>query len=160
MKVRPAEIRDFEALTEVFKEVDELHLAAHPERFQEVEGAARSRRFINGILENDDANILLAEVSGEVLGLVVIYIIETPPIPLLVERRYANLDTLIVKEKARRQGIATALLDAAHRWAEEKGAASVDLTVYQFNTSALQFYRAQGYAPISQKMTRSLHNDG
>lgn len=39
----------------------------------------------------------------------------------MVARRYAVVDTLMVKEKFRHSGIGRALMEKAHQWAWDKG---------------------------------------
>lgn len=60
-----------------------------------------------------------------------------PPVPLFVPRRYAEVDTLVVAERARHQGIGRALVERAHRWAADQGVAEVQVVMWEFNTAAM-----------------------
>ncbi len=71
-------------------------------------------------------------------------------------RRRAFVDSLAVGQEFRRHGIGRALMDQAHAWAIAKGAADVELNVYEFNQPALAFYQALGYETSTRRMVRSL----
>jgi ribosomal protein S18 acetylase RimI-like enzyme len=66
------------------------------------------------------------------------------------------VDTLVVKEGFRQQGIGQKLMDKVHQWAISRGANEVELNVYEFNQEAMAFYRQLGYETISQKMSKPL----
>ena len=90
------------------------------------------------------------------MGFVQITIRDTPPIPLLVPRRVAAVENLAVREDLRRAGIGRALMRRAQRWAEELGAAEIELNVYEFNQAAIDFYHSLGYATSSRRMSKRL----
>jgi len=47
-------------------------------------------------------------------------------------------------------------MQCADQWAAEKGAANIELTVYEFNQSAIAFYEGLGYTPLSRKLSKPL----
>jgi GNAT superfamily N-acetyltransferase len=81
---------------------------------------------------------------------------DAPPIPILVPRRVAVVENLAVREDFRRAGIGSALMDRALRWAEGLGATEIELNVYEFNQTAIDFYRNLGYATSSRRMSKRL----
>jgi ribosomal protein S18 acetylase RimI-like enzyme len=54
---------------------------------------------------------------------------------------------LYVAPEHRRQGIATALLAAAHRWAQRQGHPQMTLQVFSHNQAAQALYQSLGYQP-------------
>jgi len=50
------------------------------------------------------------------------------------------------------------LMDIVHEWAIAKGATAIELNVYEFNKSAMAFYRRLGYETVSRKMSRALNS--
>ena len=52
---------------------------------------------------------------------------------------------LYVLESARRQGVAKALMNAASQWAEDQGAARLDLETARDNTAGQALYGSLGY---------------
>lgn len=55
---------------------------------------------------------------------------------------------LAVDEDRRRRGVGAALLDAAERWALERGAAQLRVRSRVERTGAHAFYAARGYEPV------------
>jgi GNAT superfamily N-acetyltransferase len=77
-------------------------------------------------------------------------------VPILVPRRYAVIDNIIVRAERRGHGIGLALMEAAETWALSLGAEMVELTVYLFNRRAIRFYEELGYSTLSQRMIKPL----
>lgn len=50
-------------------------------------------------------------------------------------------------------------MDEVQVWAVAKGAASVELNVYEFNKNARFFYERLGYRTISRKMSKGLKSE-
>jgi GNAT superfamily N-acetyltransferase len=49
-----------------------------------------------------------------------------------------------------------ALMERAERWALERGVSEVELSVWEFNLDAIEFYRELGYATSKRVMHREL----
>jgi ribosomal protein S18 acetylase RimI-like enzyme len=156
MIIREATARDYDGLCAIISEVDKLHRDNLPWMFQEPDGPARDRDFILGSIADEAVSIFVAETEGQLVGFVHILVREALDIPIFVPRRYAVVDNLAVKEEFRQKGIGRALMNEAHDWAVAKGADTVKLNVYEFNESALAFYRRLGYKSVSRKMCISL----
>jgi GNAT superfamily N-acetyltransferase len=154
--IRKASPADYEALLPVLDEGDAHHRRALPHIFCEPAGPARSRSYLNALLADDDSAIFVAACSGQIVGAVSIALRETRDIPILVPRRYAVVDNLVVLQAHRRAGIGTALMERAHRWALDKGVTEVELNVWEFNVGAMAFYEELGYATTRRTMSVSL----
>jgi len=154
--IREATPFDYENLCELFDEADKLHRDHLSERFQEPKGPARDKEFILGLLADQTVEVFVVERDGKLLGLVQAAVKDAPPMSIFVPRCYVVVDTLVVKEGFRQQGIGEKLMDKVHHWAISKGADDVELNVYEFNQGAIAFYRQLGYETISQKMSKSL----
>ncbi|MGD2105872.1 MAG: GNAT family N-acetyltransferase [Anaerolineae bacterium] len=154
--LRQAGKYDFESLCEIMAEVDGLHHDRLPRRFRAPEDPARSREFLLNLIDDPAQGLVVAEVSGSLVGFVHVVLRETPDIPIVVPRRYAAVENLGVKRGFQRSGIGRRLMREAHEWASAKGARSVELTVYAFNDSAMAFYRQLGYATLSHRLVKQL----
>ena len=157
--IREAVSRDYENLNTLIDAVDRLHRDNLPQKFQESEGPVRDRNFILDLIADESVGLFVAEREAQLVGLVHIVIKDTPDIPILVPRRYAVIDNLVVKDGLRRAGIGRALMTKAHDWAITKGAKLVELNVYDFNEAALAFYERLGYKTYSRQMSKSLKFD-
>jgi ribosomal protein S18 acetylase RimI-like enzyme len=162
--IRAATARDYDALNEIIGHVDGLHREHLPHIFQEPDGPPRDREYMMAVLADELHGIFIAEaeepvqsaVEGAILGFVQLIIRDAPPIPILVPRRVAVVENLAVREDFRRAGIGSALMDRALRWAEGLGATEIELNVYEFNQTAIDFYRNLGYATSSRRMSKRL----
>lgn len=70
--------------------------------------------------------------------------------------RHSYILMLYVLPPHRRQGIATALLQTAQTWAEDRGDRQIGLQVFANNTAALTLYRKLGYQTQSLWLTKPL----
>ncbi len=166
LRIRKATPNDYAALVEVLWECDQLHIDHLPQVFQTPLGSRpetiRTREYITGLLHDPGASILLAEepdttgAPNVVLGAIITILHDTPPIPLLVPRRYATIDVISVRQDQRGKGIGQQLMHTAEDWAHSMGARDMELNVFLFNQNAVHFYEELGYSAVSQKMSRKL----
>jgi len=156
VNIRPAQAEDYEALCSVLAEADLMHRSALPDLFRVTEGPARDREYIADIIASENSVIMMAEIKGELVGALEARILEAPAIPIMVPRRYAVVDNVVVKQEHRRLGIGRALMDQAHHWAKDRGVSQIELSVYEFNKPALSFYRKLGYRTTSRRLRKTL----
>ena len=57
---------------------------------------------------------------------------------------------------ARRMGVGKALMERVNQWAKERELESVQLTVWDFNQGAIEFYKALGYDTVRLTMACKL----
>lgn len=156
--VRAADIADYDALCAVFAEGDAFHVRAEPGVFRMARGAPRPREYIAGILDDPNAALFVAERESSIVGLVVAATREAADVPILVPRRYACVDSLIVRETFRRMGIGRLLMQRIHHWARERGLDEVELNVWEFNEEASALYRSLGYETSRRTLRKNLRN--
>jgi ribosomal protein S18 acetylase RimI-like enzyme len=156
IQIRPARADDYHDLCDLFDEVDELHRAALPCIFRKPPDPVREREYVLGLMADPNVLLLVADLGGMLAGLAYVLVRDTPLLPVFAPRRYAIIDSIIVTSSVRRQGVGQLLADEVERWARARGAASIELNVYEFNTAALQFYETLGYSTLSRKMSKSL----
>jgi GNAT superfamily N-acetyltransferase len=70
--------------------------------------------------------------------------------------RYGYLQSLMVDAAFRRQGIATQLMAAAERWAQEHGAVEMRLQIWEFDGDPLPFYERRGFRTLRRTLVREL----
>lgn len=157
IQIRPAVIRDYSSLCDLMKIVDQLHSDHFPDRYKVPEdNKVRSLEYIRETIVGPNSRIFIAESGKKPVGFIVVVVVETSDFPILVKRKFAVIDNIGVHPENRKQGLATALMNAAEGWAKEKGAQNMELNVYLFNTNAQFLYNKLGYSPISQKMSKIL----
>jgi GNAT superfamily N-acetyltransferase len=151
--IREAVPADYPALTPIADEVHALHAAAHPRIFQPVgSGSSLPQAWFDDLLAGDMSTILVAEIEHTIVGFVIANVFDTPPFEVLVPRRVVFIDSMAVTAAQRGKGIGRALLEAASAWGRAKGATNLELTVWEFNRSALAFYERLGLTTIHRTM--------
>ena len=156
VRVRKATDADYEALCELFDEVDALHRDYLPDIFQKPEGPVRQRDYYRELIGDEDVGLFVAEAGENIIGFVHAAVRDAPAIPVFVPRRYAIVDSIAVKSGFRNRGIGQRLMSVVHEWAIAKDATSIELNVYEFNETAIAFYHRLGYETLSRRMRKSL----
>src|SRR5688572_26168947 len=100
MKIRPAVMRDYDQLCELFDEVDALHRDTRPDVFQKPDGPVRSVEHVTGLISDDNSTILVADRHDRLLGLAVVVDREVTGHPLIVPRRVVEINTAVVRRDA------------------------------------------------------------
>jgi GNAT superfamily N-acetyltransferase len=133
--VRPARLGDERTLFGLILEL------AHFEKLDHVVtgSADELRRHLFG--PEARASALLAEsVTGQAVGFALFF----PTFSTFLTRPGLYLEDLFVVESARGLGVGRALLREVARVARERGAGRLEWSVLDWNTKAIDFYRASG----------------
>jgi ribosomal protein S18 acetylase RimI-like enzyme len=156
LQVRTAAARDIPAIIELFGVVDDVHTAGVPYAFRGASAAPRSSTEVEALIVGPDTTLLVAVAGagGRLRGQVVVELITMPDRMPFVPRKYGLVRDLVVAAGARRQGVGRALMTAAEEWSAERGADSVELTVWSFNEGAKQMYEQMGYTTAHRRMRR------
>lgn len=154
MIIREATPRDYPRLFDLWHQIDRYHAEALPSIFQAPEGAPRDPQYFQTVMEN--GRILLAEEGEALLGAAQVVIRQSEEVNILVPRKHAHVEMLVVSESVRGQGIGRALMQACEDWGRAQGMKEIDLTVFEFNAPAIKLYEALGYRTYSRKMSKPL----
>ncbi len=157
ISVRTATADDYSSICQLFDELDALHFEHLPHIFQRPDGPARDRDYFWGLIADETVALLVAEAGAELVGFVHAFVRQAPDFPIVVPRRYAVVDAVVVRAGLQGNGIGRRLMDAAQAWAIAQGATSIELNVYEFNETAISFYESLGYETFSRKMSKQLN---
>jgi len=150
--VRPAGSDDYARLSAVFGEAERFHRVALPEVFREPSGLFPPAALFGQLLDGPDSAVFVAEDGPELVGVVTVRAEVVPENDIMLPRRSAIVEMLAVRSDRQRRGIGTDLMLAARSWATARGVDRVALNVWEFNQSAIAFYRSLGYATSSRMM--------
>ncbi|MFD8149067.1 GNAT family N-acetyltransferase [Streptomyces sp. NPDC059708] len=95
-----------------------------------------------------DATVLLAHAGGQVVGMASYSLLW----PAAGAEKSLYLKELFVREAARRQGVAAALMTAVRSTAAKMGCTRVEWTADTDNPAALAFYQSRGAEPRGGKV--------
>lgn len=159
--IRRATEQDIDALIRLYDEFHRFHVVGVPDRLRNsdstspAEDAALSDA-LSALLHREDAAIIVALVRDSVVGLAEIYVHQDEPHPLVVPHTYGHLQSLIVSESVRKQGLGRHLVEAAHHWAQGKGATEIQLDIWEFEAGPLHFYEHLGYRTLKRHLVIDL----
>jgi len=156
LTIRRATLDDFAAILELAEHLDAPHRQALPGRFRRPEGEIRRRDRTEKLIADPDTFLAVAERQGRVLGIIHAGIEEMPDYPQKQPARSVKVRGIVVLPEFRRQGVATALMDALTDWALARQADEIQLSVYDFNRPAAAFFTALGFSPLSHRLIRRL----
>jgi ribosomal protein S18 acetylase RimI-like enzyme len=137
--IRMANAADADAISALFTEL------GHPAQAEAV--AARLERFAQ---LHEEA--LVAEIGGEVVGVVALSVMPTLHRPTPVGR----MSVLVVAEAVRGRGIGRALVAASEARLKERGCDLVEVTSNRQRTQAHRFYEGLGYEKTSYRFFKPL----
>jgi ribosomal protein S18 acetylase RimI-like enzyme len=154
--IRPAEPDDLPALGRLGGLLMREHFAYDAHRFlppgeDPEDGYAW---FLGTQLKSDHAAVLVAEHESRILGYVYVGVEPLSWRDLRDESGF--LHDLVVAPGDRKQGIGTALLEAALAWLRERGQVRVVLWRAEQNTSAQQVFARRGFRRTMVEMTLDL----
>lgn len=143
---------DYDDISEVFGEMDDLHSRELPQIFRRPTRPLRSPRYIRDIIADPDSVIVVAEVDHNIVAAAHAIVRDAPEFAVFAQRRYAWIESFAVKEAYQRKGLGRELMEHVLRWAKEKGATRCELNVWEFNTRAREFYERLGYETASRRL--------
>lgn len=142
--VRFAEEKDLDRINELRKQVNDIHVEGRPDIFKPGFGA-ELREFAKIILNGEDSDIIVAERNGEICGMVCVDYVNKPETPFGKARSFYHIQEIAVDVNHRRQGVAKELLEFMVADAKKRELSSIELDVWEFNESAMEFYQAVGF---------------
>jgi ribosomal protein S18 acetylase RimI-like enzyme len=156
ISIRKATAGDYNSMCELFDEIDALHRDNLPHIFQKPNGAAREKAYYSELIADENVVLLVAEAGKNLVGFIHAIAKNMPAVSVFVPRHYVVVDGIVVKSGFQNRGIGRILMDKIQEWAIAKGAASIELNVYEFNETAIAFYENLGYQTFSRKMNKEL----
>lgn len=155
LTIRKAGRGDLAALQALWQQLDALHARLQPGFFQRPL-TPRPAEELTRALASWERTIIVAQLGPVLAGAVSITIVDTPDDPGKTPRRRALVEDLVVDDNQRRGGVGRALMAAAADWSRRRSATQVLMTVWAGNRTAEAFYRALGYAQVSQVLALEL----
>jgi ribosomal protein S18 acetylase RimI-like enzyme len=154
--IRLATSADLPALGRLGATLMRTHHDFDPQRFMEpgTDPADGYAWFLGRQLKDDDVVIFVAEQQGDVIGYVYAGL---EPISWKELRDACGfIHDVVVDERGRRSGTATALIEKAVAWLREHGAPRVMLWTAEKNDAAQRLFTRLGFRRTMIEMTREL----
>jgi len=133
VRTRRASVADLDALVPLFD--------SYRVFYRQPSDLGVARTFLMERLSRRESIVFVAELDGEAIGFAQLF----PSFSSVRARRIYVLNDLFVREDARRNGAAEALLDRAAQFAREDGAARLTLSTAVDNKAAQARYAKSGW---------------
>lgn len=134
--IRDLTISDFEIVESIVAKLHKIHVSNRPDFYIENEHPIKKKEYKAMLNSKDKINIAYL-VDDKIVGVCLATIKDK------IEKSI-YIDDIFVLEEFRHQGIVTKLYKQIESIAKEIEAKRVDLTVWQFNKTALKFYESLG----------------
>lgn len=134
--IRELTINDFEIVESVIAKLHKIHVENRPDFYIESEHTISKKEY-KAMLSNQDKINIAYIVDDKIAGICLATIKDR------IEKSI-YVDDIFVLEEFRHQGIATRLYKQVENIANDIGAKRIDLTVWQFNKTAMNFYKSLG----------------
>ncbi len=115
---------------------------------------ANAVKYFTDRLRKDKHVFLVAEIDGDFAGFVSME--EKMARPVFERDKYGHIHELFVRNKYRREGVASKLLDHLEEYSREKDLDMLSLSVNVRNRSAIQLYEEKDYRKERTMMIKNL----
>jgi ribosomal protein S18 acetylase RimI-like enzyme len=142
--VRFAEEKDLDIINELRKQVNDIHVEGRPDVFKAGFGT-EIRDFAKVIMNGENSDTIVAERNGVICGMVCVDYVNKSETPYSKARSFYHVQEIAVDVNYRRQGVAKELLEFMIADAKKRKLGKIELDVWEFNDSAIEFYQAVGF---------------
>lgn len=154
-RVRRAELRELDRVAALWTAITDHHRDLDPLFRMRRDADDELANLLRALHRDPDAAIFVyACETGDLPGMCIVRIDRSPPIMEELER--AEITDLGVRPEARRDGIGSALLDAALAWVRARGVRRVEVQVARGNDEGQGFWRARGFGELMDVLHKRL----
>ena len=132
---------DFEAVRSLSVQIHDIHVAWRPDIYYTCDEPYPKEAFLTDI---QNRMIYVAKVDGVVAGYIRLSVLQKGGAGT-VEKKLMRLDSIVVDEKLRGQGIGRAMITDARALAKVFGCKQLILGVHPENDGAVAFYQKCGF---------------
>lgn len=140
--IRPAMLHDAEAIGDLWIELMSFHATLDARFSVPSKGRGQYVRHVRNALRDENYRVLVAEADRRLVGFVLGYIGQNPPI--FPQERYGFIADLCVTRDCRRRRVGERLVKMLCAWFRERGLRNVQLNVACANPLSQSFWRKMG----------------
>lgn len=158
MEIRITKISDIDQLIELWKSYERFHLDLIQEdymkKFLQTNKNATSEMqiFFQKKISSENSDILVAENSGVIVGLIMLSIYDSPSIAEI--KKYGHIGYFFIQEDMRGKGIGKEIYKKSLEWFKEKNVKRISLEVNFLNKKTIEFYRKLGLKEFEINMIK------
>ncbi|WP_155590939.1 GNAT family N-acetyltransferase [Lysinibacillus cavernae] len=149
MEIKIATLDDIQQIEVLYQELF-LEMSILQPKY--IRPAKQDVNFIRYTIIEDDSDIFIACIHNQIVGFLLVQETTTPSYSCLVEHKYAFIIDVIVGKHYQSQGIGSALLAEAKKWANDRKLDYLELNVLTENKGAKTLYERHGFKDTNQTM--------
>ena len=146
MNIRRAVQNDIPALSDLLRQVCNVHNEGRPDLFKE-NGAKYTPEQLEELIRDDNRPIFVAETEDGVKGYAFCVFKQHLNDTCVTDVKTLYIDDICVDENCRGQHIGRQLYEFVLQYAKQNGCYNVTLNVWCCNPSAIKFYESCGLVP-------------
>jgi len=150
--VRRATLADAARISKLHSALQAFHAAAHPSFFKPPSVYTFPPATVRDLLAQPSDVVFLAEIDGVAVGYLYADTMPAQETAMTYRLERMWIHHIGVAPGFQRQGVGKALIDAAKTHAHSQGIATLALSVWAFNQTAIRFFTAQGFAIYNHRM--------
>ena len=154
--IRPATPDDMPALVNLIDALNRHEATLTDDRRTDIEAAQECIASLEARIAMAGGGILVAEIAGEVAGMIGWVIEEGEPYLQTHLRRYALITDLVVAQEQRGTGVGGALIGSVEDAARAQALPRLAISVLAANRAAIDAYRRRGFTDDMQIMMKAL----
>lgn len=159
IEVRQARREDLPRVNELRKMVNDIHVENRPDIFKA--GFPKELQdYIYDRLEEENTDILVAEMDGVICGFASIAYVNRPETPFSRPRKFCDVGEFCVDSAYCRKGVGTALITHIKERARSRQINRIELNVWEFNEGAQRFYENVGFRVFRRDMEIDCSTEG
>ena len=154
MKIRKANKKDLNILTDFWYEEEKLHKKFDRHAILRKDAKKRIYNFLKSNIQKNNHAAFIAEYNNKEVGVLLGQIKKgyfVNNIDLI-----GHYSTIFVKDDYRRKGVAKALFNAMTEWFKSKNIKFVDLYVHSKNKIALKAWKSSGFEEVLKLMRKKI----
>ena len=153
LKIREAIANDYLDINNLVIEVHNLHVKNRADVFIAVENPLPKAQF-EDLLNREDTKLFVVENTdnNDLVAYSIVQMMATPILPIVSQSRFVHIDNFCIKANYKRNGIGKLLFQFIVDYAKSEKVSSLQLTVWEFNQDAIEFYEALGMNTRTRKM--------
>jgi diamine N-acetyltransferase len=152
---RKAILSDYDDIQTLKKQVHKFNYKNRPDFYRNTDSPFDKNEFEN-ILRSQDSEIYFIEFDGKMCGYAFVKIIKFIDNPLINDHDRFFIDDICVEQSLRKRGIGKIIMRELEAECKSKGIKYMDLTVWNFNDKAHDFYRKLGMKEIIFRMEKKI----
>lgn len=147
--IREATSSDFDAIAALEKQVFIMHFESRPDIINK---NPFNQEYYDKCLEDEHMKMFVFEENGSIIGYCKTVTQHYEEHPVFNDMTVLEINSMCVDEKARGKHVGRRLFDKAKAYAQEIKAARLELTVWNFNKNAREFYEHLGMTTRTLRM--------